>query len=327
MKLISVTEYADVIRENCMKMVDSALLQPAMSTKFTMSVDLKDVLPALLGTAQLLFSAKAYAKLAFLVTHNDKEVAAHGTVFRMEPVEQGSTFLVDDILVYPQEAAAATVESDDEAYGYWLSRQPDDVFNHLRFQAHSHVAMAVSPSGTDLSFYKKLMEQITDFYIFFIINKRMEVWCEIYDLERNIYFENGDVKTIVLFDAGDDSEIFMQTIKDNVKTKAVVYNASTGYGYGYKGNNAVKTYENPDKSGALPPYNEKKRKTPKATNPTPCSKPNNSETTVGIDTGRTRVSDGDGVHGQSSNPTGTRTVYNPNFGAALAQYLGKDAKR
>ena len=329
MKLIRVNDYADIIRENCMKMIDSALAQPTLSSKFNMNVDLKDVLPILKDKAQLMFSERAYAKLVLLVTHNEKEVAAHGTAFRITDKELGSAFLVDDILVYPQEATGGTVDSNDAEYGPWMSRLPDEIFNNLRFQAHSHVRMDVKPSGTDLSFYHRMMQTVPNFYIFFILNKRMEMWCEIYDIERNIYFEDGDVDTTVLLGAGDDSVKFLDSIKQNVIPK--VYPTWSG-GTAAAAANKPAFMADATKPAADPKPSKKEKKTrgrPRK-NP-PDQVPQRSDGGTGRSSKSQRCSepnsagsgvyrtDGDNVLG--TNASGTRTIYNPNFGKAVADYL------
>ena len=218
-----------LIRENCAAMVDSALKQPNMSTRFNLSVDLKEVLPKYTGKAEVIFSAIAYSKLICMVMHDNREVAVHGSVNRciaQDPANAG--FYVDDIYIYPQEVTTATVEASD-AYGYWVARQPDDIFNRMRFQAHSHVSMGVTPSGVDQTFYQKLMVEVQDFYIFLIINKRMEVWCEIYDIENNVLYETADVTTNVAFSdvVGDDSCGFTKTLKELVVSKVYTYPAAT----------------------------------------------------------------------------------------------------
>lgn len=323
MKLIHVGEYADLIRANCMEMLNSALAQPTLSSKFDMTVDLKDILPELKDKANLVFSARAYAKLVLLVTHSDKEVAAHGTAFRIAPKEQESSFLVDDIFIYPQEATAATVDSNDKEYGPWLGRQPDEIFNNLRFQVHSHVRMSTTPSGTDRSFYHKLMQTTPNFYIFFIINKQLEVWCEIYDIERNIYFENGDIKHSVLLGVDDDSLKFLDSMTANVQAKKY-----SEYAYTTPPTNkpaftadATKPSEEEKKTRGRPRKNPSQQNTGERSGIERAS--NSSET------------DKSGVclhregreYETGTNTAGTRTVYNPNFGKAVVDYLTQGGKQ
>ena len=219
--------YTALIRKSCVAMLDAALKQPSLASKFNFAVDLKDVLPKYTGRAELIFTAKAYAKMICMVMHDTKEVAVHGTVRRCTTaLPDTAGFFVDDVFVYPQEATAATVEASD-SYGYWLARQPAEIFNHLRFQAHSHVNMGVSPSTTDETFYRKLMMEVKDFYIFIIINRRLEVWCEIYDIENNLLYEQADISTNVLYSdtEGDDTFGFTKVLKEMVVPKVYNYSA------------------------------------------------------------------------------------------------------
>lgn len=134
------------------------------------------------------FTPTAYAQMKELVSHFSSEVAWHGVVHR-----EGTHFTVSRIIVYPQLVTSGTVESDDENYSKFLDTLPDDVYNHIRLQGHSHVNMGVSPSGTDLDFYDQLMEHIPDFYITLIINKSGAVWVELYDIPMNVVYETTDL--------------------------------------------------------------------------------------------------------------------------------------
>ena len=221
MKPIKLDEYIDLIRKSCIDMVDAALKQPALSAKFNLSVDLKDVLPEYTSKAELIFSATAFAKLISMVMYDNREVAVHGSVVRCEALAPENTgFFVDDVYLYPQEATSATVEASD-AYGYWIARLPENTFNCLRFQAHSHVNMGVTPSSVDENFYHKLMVEVGDFYIFLIVNKRLDMWCEIYDIENNVLYETADVSTWVIYsDIPDDNSVtFNKTLKELVVTR------------------------------------------------------------------------------------------------------------
>lgn len=148
--------------------------------------------------ATLYISEKAYAKQMLLVHTQDKEIAWHGTA-RRGCGEGEDVYFIDDILVYPQEVTGATVTTDQQKYQDWLYSNPDEVFNHLRMQGHSHVNMGVSPSTTDETLYSSLLKQLSsqDFYIFLILNKKGDVFCRIYDMATNAMFETNDVNIVV----------------------------------------------------------------------------------------------------------------------------------
>jgi hypothetical protein len=126
-----------------------------------------------------------------VVNEFNTEVAWHGTVVR-----DGLSFTVTDIIIYPQIVTSATVESDDAEYSKFLDTLPDEVYNAIRLQGHSHVNMGVTPSSVDWSYYEELLAHVPDFYITMITNKRSEVWVEIYDVAANIVYENGEISLI-----------------------------------------------------------------------------------------------------------------------------------
>lgn len=140
-------------------------------------------------TPQVHFNEIAYGKMKALVDNCSKEIAWHGTIEQASP----TTFIVTDILVYPQSATAATVESHDEYYPQWLDSLDDDTFNSIRLQGHSHVNMGITPSTVDTDFYETIIQHITDYYIFIIMNKHGKIWANIYDVKNNQVYEQQDV--------------------------------------------------------------------------------------------------------------------------------------
>lgn len=180
--------------------------------------------------ATVLFTEMAWQKMQTLIREFDKEVAWHGVA---ERCEEKDTYLISDILVYPQEVTGSTVTTDQNEYEMWLMKQEDDVFNNIRMQGHSHVNMSTSPSSVDLNLYDGILSQLDSdmFYIFMIYNKRGEKTVKLYDLRENILFETADV-TVAVKEVGDLTG-FLEEAKELVVTKT--YNYGTG----------VKTYRNP----------------------------------------------------------------------------------
>lgn len=135
---------------------------------------------------------QAYRKIIALVTEFSDEVAWHGTVTRSSENE----FIIDDILVYPQVVTGCTVNTDQVEYSKWLYSVDDEVFNKIRMQGHSHVNMGVSPSGIDDNHRQQILEQLEPdmFYIFMIWNKSLAIHTLIYDMQRNVLYENKDVE-------------------------------------------------------------------------------------------------------------------------------------
>jgi len=141
----------------------------------------------------VLFTEQAWAKMKALVNFDNNEIGWHGLIRK-----NGKNYTVYDILVYPQTVTGATVTTDDVAYAQWLCELEDDVFDNMRFQGHSHVNMQTSPSMTDTTYYNGVLNNLqdTDFYVFLIINKRLETNIRIYDLENNIMYGNAEINII-----------------------------------------------------------------------------------------------------------------------------------
>ena len=105
------------------------------------------------------------------------------------------------------------------------------------------------------------------FYIFMIWNKRLESNNRIYDLKKNIYFEDKDISVDVMFD-GEDLDEFVREAKSWVKKKtysATSITPTTGNYPGYYGG-ARNYYGNPynPNVSALPSVTEEKNEKPKS---------------------------------------------------------------
>lgn len=140
-------------------------------------------------TPQIVFSLRAYFKMKTLIEKTSTECAWHGCVTR-----EGNKYTIEDIEVYPQYVAAATVDAIDGEYTQWMLQHTDDEISTIRFQGHSHVNMSVSPSGTDISFYEELVSQVRDYYIFLIQNKKGEYYLRFVDKESGLIYEDMEYK-------------------------------------------------------------------------------------------------------------------------------------
>jgi hypothetical protein len=140
----------------------------------------------------ILFTKKAYEKVTTICQTIDIEIAWHGVV-----TKEKDTYIIEDILVYPQEATPVTVTSNDDDYPSWLHNLPDNIFNKIRLQGHSHVNMATTPSGTDVINRDDILTQVTDYYIFMIFNKKNSINIRLYDIKENICYEPQDIKLII----------------------------------------------------------------------------------------------------------------------------------
>lgn len=198
-------------------------LKDGENIKFTYDADtdLTDIVKP-----KIIISKEANFKMNTLIKRADGEIGWNGTVKR-----EGNVFTIEDIFVYPQKVGAATVTCDETETGNWLNSLPDDVFNNLRFQAHSHVNMGVSPSGTDNIMFSKYLETLDDddFYIFMILNKKGDIYLEMYDKTQNIIFYKKDVEICI-----EGIEEFWEESSKQLKKETTT--AISGYQNNYKNN-------------------------------------------------------------------------------------------
>ena len=169
--------------------------------------------------ADVYFTAEAWEKMLALIDDFDKEVAWHGVARRGEDLEKNE-YIISDILVYPQTVTAANVEMDTDTYAAWIMENVEDErFEHIRMQGHSHVNMAPNPSSVDLNHQEEILNMLEDgdFYIFMIWNKSLKRNIKVYDLQKNILFEDGDISVKV--EGRDGLDDFLKAAKAMVKTK------------------------------------------------------------------------------------------------------------
>lgn len=183
--------------------------------------------------AQVYFSEMAWLKMTTLLREFSKEVAWHATAYRV-PGDVDAYF-IGDILVYPQTVTPSSVDMDTEKYAMWImeNEDKDERFSNIRAQMHSHVNMAVSPSSVDITHQEEILHQLEDdgFYIFMIWNKSLNVNIRIFDMQKNLMFENTDVTWSVL-----DGDIGLSAFLAEAKKQVVDKATYSGYNYGY-GNN------------------------------------------------------------------------------------------
>ena len=91
-----------------------------------------------------------------LVSGFSTEVGWNGFARR---IGDGSEFLVEDILVYPQVVSAADSDTDPEAYRDWLHGFEPDKLRLIRFHGHSHVNMPILDAVYNI-LYERISPQI-----------------------------------------------------------------------------------------------------------------------------------------------------------------------
>lgn len=196
----------DSKREELMKRINE---ERCTSRGFSISDDMK----APEQKAEIYYTEEAWIKSIMLVDVNNDEVGWYGVCKRGE---QPNVFVVEDLLpVYPQEVTGANIDPDPIEFVTWENEIPDDEFKNMRIHVHSHVRMATTPSGTDMQFRRDKLSQMgdSDFYVFQIMNKSGSVHSEIYDMAKNIVFENDDIKTYVMCDSMDKWESYKEVAR------------------------------------------------------------------------------------------------------------------
>lgn len=175
--------------------------------------------------AKVVLEPTAFSKICLLMYNTDKEIGWHGLISRDEA--DPNVFHVEDVILYPQTVTSVTVKTDDAKYGNWVIELPNEHFDKLRFHGHSHVNMGVTPSGTDLTYYSSLIRQFKDgFYVFMIINKKMEIFCQVYDFDNNSMYETDEVEVVVGQDFGSQ---LSESKKEMVTTQTYSYSGYNGY--------------------------------------------------------------------------------------------------
>ena len=169
----------------------------------------------------------AYLKMVRLIMDFTTEVGWHGLCHRDEA--DPTTYIIEDVMVYPQQVTGTTIKTDEARHAEWYDSFPDEQFNQIRFHGHSHVNMGVFSSGTDDDLQRDLVDMMTkpeDFYLFFIMNKRLELFIRLYDNKYGVMFETGDVD-IQITDGTNDIVKFLQESKAQVKAVSYTYGNTT----------------------------------------------------------------------------------------------------
>lgn len=265
----AIADFDKKVAEARAKLVASDRLTQAFEFKFEPPTDLTvpAELKATLPRPQIVMSAMTYLKMLEYVLKINIECAWHGFVTR-----NNNIFAITDVKMYPHKGKAAFVESDEdklynqkiitcgvdttyptiEKYEAWKLGLTVEQELSLRFQAHSHVNMGTSPSGTDMQNQKDFMNDIINFietnpaatesertainpfYIFAIMNKRQEINWFLYDYETGVLFEKEDLDFSVIFKENFSMDTLTQEIKDNHSTASYSSNTPAyNYNYGY----------------------------------------------------------------------------------------------
>ena len=220
-RLINIEPVRDIVRE---KLIEKYNATTYINTEdINIKLDIKDLLNEYIESKSLTpptiyISANAYVKMRMLVDQMSTEVGWYGTVTKCPGLQE--TYVIEDILVYPQTVTGATCEQDEtKMFDFEMSLTTEQV-NTKRFQGHSHVNMGVTPSGVDEQFYQDLLTQVNDYFIICITNKKNDYTVRFYDVENNILYTDLELK--VLLDDGTDTNNWFTLVKDQVANKSIV---------------------------------------------------------------------------------------------------------
>lgn len=227
-QLINLQPIKNIVREKLIEKYDSTLYMN--TNKIDIQLDIKDILEAYIAEKQLVepkiyITTEAYCKMRKLVDDTRTEIGWYGTVTKVPGLD--STYVIEDILVYPQKVTGATCEQDEsKMFEFEMSLTTEQV-NTKRFHGHSHVNMGVTPSGVDESFYQDILTQVTDYFIICITNKSNQYTVRFYDVQNNILYT--DLKLEILNDDGTTLEHWYEEAKKCL-TEPVVTTSSTNTG-------------------------------------------------------------------------------------------------
>lgn len=171
---------------------------------------------ALSDIPTIFIAEQALKDMMILVGEAKTEVGWLGTVTRV-----GRDFLIEEIFIPQQEVSFGTTEMTIDGMAQ-LTRElikredADEVCNNLKFWGHSHVNMAVEPSGTDDDQMDKF--SYNDFFIRAILNKKgeMKMWLYIYEYGMMI----EDVPWMVHVDPSEERAKELRTLLE----KNAIYN-------------------------------------------------------------------------------------------------------
>lgn len=220
-RLINIEPVRDIVRD---KLIEKYNATTYINTEdINIKLDIKDLLEEYINARSLTpptiyISANAYVKMRMLVDQMSTEVGWYGTVTKCPGLQE--TYVIEDILVYPQKVTGATCEQDEtKMFDFEMSLTTEQV-NTKRFQGHSHVNMGVTPSGVDEQFYQDLLTQVNDYFIICITNKKNDYTVRFYDVANNILYTDLELK--VLLDDGTDTNNWFTLVKDQVANKTIV---------------------------------------------------------------------------------------------------------
>lgn len=198
-------------------------------------------------------SSEALAKMSIYVDECTEEIGWLGTAYK-----EGNEFYIEDVFLFDQDVHATTTEITPDGltdFATELLAKGDEgmeIWNNLKMWGHSHVDMAVSPSGQDDAQMVTFKEGGHDWFIRLICNKKGELKVDLYDYQTGVTYldlkwvevMSEDEATIqdqidelyALLEGLEEERIkkYEEGIKAEMKTKVREMKATSKYGY-YRG--------------------------------------------------------------------------------------------
>lgn len=145
---------------------------------------------------KILFKAEALIKQNTLIATHNHEVCWYGLVDRIDD----ETFVIEDILVHPQNVTSTSVRIDDADILEWTANIPDEIYNKIKFSGHSHVQMGVFRSQQDEETEKGHAQQLPNggYYIFVVANQFGRSDYRVYIKENDELIKYDDVEYDVI---------------------------------------------------------------------------------------------------------------------------------
>lgn len=253
-QLINLNPVKEQVKQKLLEKYDTTLFMN--TSKIELKLDIEDILNEYIEQQHITeptiyITPNAYIKMRMLVDKTDKEVGWYGIVNEMPGLE--ATYIIEDIVVYPQKVTGATVEQDeDRLFEFEMSLTTEQV-NHKRFHGHSHVNMSTGPSGVDENFYQDILSQVNDYFIITITNKRNEYTTRFYDVANNILYTDVEIRLIQ-----DNGTLYLDWFEEN--KKEIQDRTTINYGSKYTTTDTTKTkqkslwddFDDDDDEGSLP---------------------------------------------------------------------------
>lgn len=141
---------------------------------------------------EVIISKAALTKMQLYVDNCKTEIGWLGTAFKNE---ESNSIIIEDVFLFEQDVHATTTEITPEGLGKFGEHLMTldngiDIWNNLKVWGHSHVNMAVNPSGQDNEQMITFANNGHDWFVRIIANKSGDIRIDLYDYTIGITFLN-----------------------------------------------------------------------------------------------------------------------------------------